>query len=50
MRARLTKTNPAIPRLLEYFEWAGLLVISIATVVAVGQEVRQMAEAMKVEL
>jgi len=50
MRARLTKTKLAVPRFLEYIEWAGLLVIMIATLVAVGQEVQQMLTTRKVEL
>ena len=36
------KPNRHVLRALDFVEWAGLLVISIATVVAIGQEVSQM--------
>jgi len=42
------KHNPHVLRALEIFEWAGLLVISIATVVAIGQEAWQMLIARQV--
>jgi protein PsiE len=44
------KTDVAITRALEYSEWAGLLIISIATIIAIGQEVWHMLDAMKVQL
>ncbi len=36
------KTNQTVLRALDFVEWVGLLVISIATVVAIGQEISQM--------
>jgi protein PsiE len=44
------KPNPYVTRTLDIVEWAGLLVISIATVVAVGQEVWQMLDSRQVLL
>jgi len=42
--------NPAVLRVLDVLEWAGLVVISMATVVATAQEVRQMLAAQQVLL
>jgi protein PsiE len=36
--------NPLVLRALDVVEWAGLLVITIATMVAIGQEIRQMLD------
>jgi len=44
------KPNPHVLRTLDIVEWAGLLVISIATVVAIGQETWEMVLARKVLL
>jgi protein PsiE len=44
------KPNPQVLRALDLVEWAGLLVIAIATMVAIGQEVWVMVEARKVLL
>jgi protein PsiE len=44
------KPNPNVLRALDMVEWAGLLVISIATVVAIGQEIWQMLLARQVLL
>ncbi len=44
------KPNPQVLRALDIVEWAGLLVIAIATIVAIGQEVWVMVEARKVLL
>jgi len=44
------KPNPNVLRALDMVEWAGLLVISIATVVAIGQEIWQMLLARQVQL
>ena len=44
------KPNPHVLRTLDIVEWAGLLVISIATVVAIGQETWEMVLARKVFL
>jgi protein PsiE len=45
-----SKSNPMVLRALDIVEWAGLLVISMATVVAIGQEVWQMLVARNVLL
>lgn len=37
--------NPLVLRALDVVEWAGLLVITVATMVAIGQEIRQMLDA-----
>lgn len=42
--------NPQVLRALDIAEWAGLLVISIATMVAIGQEIWVMVAARKVFL
>lgn len=42
--------NPQVLRALDIAEWAGLLVISIATMVAIGQEIWVMVAARKVLL
>jgi protein PsiE len=44
------KPNPHVLRTLDIVEWVGLLVISIATVVAIGQETWEMLLARKVLL
>ena len=44
------KPNPHVLRTLDIVEWVGLLVISIATVVAIGQETWEMVLARKVLL
>jgi len=44
------KPNPQVLRSLDIVEWVGLLVISIATVVAIGQEIWEMLAARKVLL
>ena len=44
------KPNPHVLRTLDIVEWVGLLVISIATVVATGQETWEMVLARKVLL
>jgi len=44
------KPNPQVLRALDIVEWVGLLVISIATVVAIGQEIWQMLAARQVLL
>ena len=44
------KPNPQVLRALDIVEWVGLLVISIATVVAIGQEIWEMLAARKVLL
>ena len=44
------KPNPHVLRTLDIVEWVGLLVISIATVVAIGQETWEMVLARKVFL
>jgi len=44
------KPNPHVLRALDMMEWAGLLVIAIATMVAIGQEVWVMVAARKVLL
>jgi len=50
MTKKINQPNKRILRALEIVEWAGLLVITIATVVAIGQEVRVMLEARQVLL
>ena len=50
MPKKTNQPNQRILRALEIVEWAGLLVITIATVVAIGQEVRVMLEARQVLL
>jgi protein PsiE len=42
--------NKVVHSVLHYIEQLGLLIILLATIVAVGQEVMRMVEAMKVEL
>ena len=42
--------NQKVLRAINMIEWLGLLVITIATVVAIGQEIRQMLVAQKVLL
>ena len=42
--------SPAVLRVLDVLEWAGLVVLSMATVVATAQEVRQMLAAQQVLL
>lgn len=42
--------NKAVHSVLHYIEQVGLLIILLATIIAVGQEVMIMVEAMKVEL
>ena len=42
--------NPTVLRALAMIEWAGLLVITMATMVAIGQEIRQMLVVQKVLL
>jgi len=44
------KPNPHVLRTLDIVEWVGLLVISIATVAAIGQEIWEMVLARKVFL
>ena len=44
------KPNPQVLRALDIVEWVGLLVISIATMVAIGQEIWQMLAARQVLL
>jgi protein PsiE len=44
------KPGPPVLRVLDIVEWAGLLVISVATVVAIGQEIWDMLIARKVLL
>jgi protein PsiE len=44
------KPNPKVLRALDIAEWAGLLVIAIATMVAIGQEIWVMVAARKVLL
>jgi protein PsiE len=44
------KPNPNVLRALDMVEWAGLLVISVATVVAIGQEIWLMLVARQVQL
>jgi protein PsiE len=44
------KPNPKVLRALDMVEWAGLLVISVATVVAIGQEIWQMLLMRQVQL
>ena len=44
------KPNPQVLRVLDLVEWAGLVVISVATVVAIGQEIWQMLAARQVLL
>lgn len=44
------KPNPQVLRALHIVEWVGLLLISIATMVAIGQEVWQMLAARQVLL
>lgn len=44
------RPNPTVLRTLDIIEWAGLLVITAATIVAIGQEIRQMLVAQKVLL
>jgi protein PsiE len=50
MPAMSKKPNPTVLRALDMVEWAGLLVISIATVVAIGQEIWIMLTARQVLL
>lgn len=50
MPKKINQPNQRILRALEIVEWAGLLVITIATVMAIGQEVRVMLEARQVLL
>lgn len=50
MRKPNSKGGNFIPRILEYIEWAGLLVITMATIVAIGQEVQIMLSAKRVLL
>ena len=45
-----SKSNPMVLRALDIVEWAGLLLISMATVVAIGQEAWQMLVARNVLL
>lgn len=45
-----SKSNPMVLRALDIVEWAGLLLISLATVVAIGQEIWEMLLARKVLL
>jgi len=42
MPAQKKKSIPVVLRSLDILEWLGLLVISIATVIAIGQEIQQM--------
>jgi len=42
--------NPVVLRILDVIEWIGLLVITIATVVAIGQEIMLMWSMLKVRL
>jgi protein PsiE len=44
------KPGPPVLRVLDIVEWAGLLVISVATVTAIGQEIWEMLVARKVLL
>jgi len=44
------KPGPPVLRVLDIVEWAGLLVISVATVAAIGQEIWEMLVARKVLL
>jgi len=50
MPSRSKKPNPNVLRALDMVEWVGLLVISVATVVAIGQEIWQMLLARQVLL
>ena len=50
MRKPNSKGGNFIPRILEYIEWTGLLVITMATIVAIGQEVQVMLSAKRVLL
>lgn len=44
------KPNPTVLQALSFIEWIGLLVITITTVVAIGQEIQQMLAVKKVLL
>lgn len=44
------KPNPLALRVLMWLEWAGLLTISLATMVAIGQEIGQMIAQRRVQL
>jgi len=44
------KPNPTVLQALSFIEWIGLLVITITTIVAIGQEIQQMLAVKKVLL
>ena len=50
MRTQSKKGDILIPRIIEIIEWAGLLIITLATIVAIGQEVELMLSAKRVLL
>ncbi len=50
MRTHPKKHNTTVLRALDLIEWVGLLVITIATIVAIGQEIQQMLAVQKVLL
>lgn len=44
------KPNPTVLQALSFIEWIGLLIITITTIVAIGQEIQQMLAVKKVLL
>lgn len=50
MPAQHRKPNPVVLQALSVIEWIGLLIITITTIVAIGQEIQKMLEVRKVLL